>query len=210
MNIIGYIRVSTDEQADSGAGLQAQRTTIEQETQQRGWTLTDILEDPGYSAKNMRRPAIQQALEMLHRGEASGLMVAKLDRLSRSLQDFTTIIETARHQKWSLVCLDINVDTSTPAGEAMASILAVFSQYERRLIGQRTREGLAAKRQAGVILGRPQKISFELRSRMRVELSTGASLAAVARGLNREGVPTAQGGVRWWPSTVRAAVRVPA
>lgn len=208
MRAIGYIRVSTEEQADSGAGLAAQRQAIEQEVTRRGWELAEIIEDAGYSAKNMRRPGVQAALEMLDRGEAAGLVVAKLDRLSRSMLDFTAVMATARTRGWALVALDCAVDTTTPAGEAMANVLATFAQFERRLIGQRTKDALAVKRAAGVRLGRPPVLSGELRARIARDRAARVPYAAIAGALNDEGVPTAQGGLCWYPSTVRAAERV--
>jgi DNA invertase Pin-like site-specific DNA recombinase len=73
-------------------------------------------------------------------------VVAKLDRLSRSMLDFAALMATAQKQSWALVALDYAGDTSTTAGEAMAHVLATFGQFERRLIGQRTREALVAKK----------------------------------------------------------------
>src|SRR5436190_24324608 len=158
MRVLGYVRVSTEEQAVSRAGLEAQRTAIIAECKRRGWQLVSILEDAGYSAKDLKRPAIKAALEMLRSGDAGGLVVAKLDRLSRSMLDFTAIMAKAQKQGWALVALDCAVDTTSPAGEAMTHVLATFAQFERRLIGQRTREALAAKREQGVRLGRPPSI----------------------------------------------------
>src|SRR5438105_3359711 len=83
LGVIGYIRVSSDEQRNSGAGLAAQREAIVAECRRRGWQLVEVIEDAGYSAKDLRRPGVQVALETLRRGEASALVVAKLDRLSR-------------------------------------------------------------------------------------------------------------------------------
>ncbi len=131
-------------------------------------------------------------------------MVAKLDRLSRSMLDFTAIMAQAQKQSWALVALDCAVDTTTPAGEAMANVLATFAQFERRLIGQRTREALAEKRRQGVRLGRPRQLPDEIVERIREERQGGQTLSGIAEALNRERVPTAQGGARWWPSTVRA------
>ncbi len=102
------------------------------------------------------------------------------------------------------MALDCAVDTTTPAGEAMANVLATFAQFERRLIGQRTREALAEKRSQGVRLGRPRQLPEEIVERIRTERASGRTLGAIAEALNRDCVPTAQGGVRWWPSTVRA------
>lgn len=70
--------------------------------------------------------------------------------------DFAAVMQRAQKQGWALVALDCAVDTTTPAGEAMAHVLATFAQFERRLIGERTREALAAKKRDGVKLGRPQ------------------------------------------------------
>lgn len=207
MRFLGYVRVSTEEQSNSGAGLAAQRAAIEAECKRRGWQLVDIIEDAGYSAKNLKRPGVQLALETLQRGEASGLVVAKLDRLSRSMVDFSKIMATAQRQSWALVALDVNVDTSSPSGEAMAHMLATFAQFERRLIGQRTREALAAKRAAGVRLGRPLSLPATVRERIIAERDAGKSLAAIAHELNAESVATAQGGRQWWPSSVRAALQ---
>lgn len=207
MQAIGYVRVSTDEQSTSGAGLAAQRAAIEAECRRRGWQLVEVIEDAGYSAKDLKRPGVQTALETLRRREAGALVVAKLDRLSRSMLDFTALMATATKQSWALVALDCAVDTTTPAGEAMANVLATFAQFERRLIGQRTREALAVKRSEGVRLGRPPTLSQKVRTRIQTERAEKRSLAAIASALNDDGEPTAHGGARWHASTVRAVLQ---
>lgn len=207
MRVIGYVRVSSEEQRASGAGLAAQRQAIASECERRGWQLVDTLEDAGYSAKDLKRPAIREALDTLERGDAEGLVAAKLDRLSRSMLDFTAIMATAQKQGWALVALDCAVDTTTPAGEAMANVLATFAQFERRLIGQRTREALAAKRAQGVRLGRPRQLPGDVVSRIVGEREAGASLQRIADGLNADQVATAQGGARWYRGTVSAVLR---
>jgi DNA invertase Pin-like site-specific DNA recombinase len=206
MRVLGYVRVSTDEQSSSGAGLEAQRQAIVAECERRGWQLVEVFEDAGYSAKDLKRPGVQEALKVLKSGDASALVVAKLDRLSRSMLDFTGVMATAQKQGWALVALDCAVDTTTPAGEAMANVLATFAQFERRLISQRTREALAVKRAQGVRIGRPRAIPDEVVERIRREREAGRTLAAIAEGLNGDGVPTAQGGKRWYPATVRAVL----
>src|SRR3954471_14433360 len=203
---LAYLRVSTSEQADSRAGIEAQRAAILAEAERRGWTEASLewIEDAGYSGKDTRRPGLRLALDVLKRGEAAGLVVAKMDRLSRSLLDFTTIMATAQRQGWALVALDCPVDPSTPAGEAMAAILATFSQLERRLIGQRTREALAVKKAQGVRLGRPPALPDSVIERVLAERRAGETLQTIADRLNKDRVPTAQGGRAWYPSTVRA------
>lgn len=206
MTVLGYVRVSTDEQADSGAGLAAQRQAIEAECARRGWQLAEIIEDAGYSARNLKRPGIARALDLLDSREVDGLVVAKLDRLSRSMLDFTALMDRAQRKGWDLVALDMGVDTSTPQGEMLANVLATFAQFERRLISQRTKDALAQKKAAGVKLGRPRLLPDPVRVRIAQERSDGLTLAAIATGLNRDGIATAQGGAQWWPSTVRAVL----
>jgi DNA invertase Pin-like site-specific DNA recombinase len=207
LRVIGYLRVSTEEQKDSGAGIAAQREAILAECRRRGWHLVEMVEDAGYSAKDLKRPGVQLALDVLRRGEADALVVAKLDRLSRSMLDFSGVMATASKQGWGVISLDCAVDTTTPAGEAMASVLAVFAQYERRLIGQRTRDALAAKKADGVRLGRPQQIPPRVVTRILRERRKGQSLASIAESLNNSGIPTVHGGRQWWPSTVRSVLR---
>jgi DNA invertase Pin-like site-specific DNA recombinase len=202
--VLGYVRVSTDEQGDSGAGLEAQRRAIVGECRRRGWRLVDVIEDAGYSARDLQRPGIQAALEALGSGDARALVAAKLDRLSRSMLDFTALMATAQKQGWALVALDSAVDTTTPAGEAMANVLATFAQFERRLISQRTREALAVKREQGVVLGRPTSVDDAVVRRIVRERRRGRSFRAIADTLNVDGVPTGQGGKRWYAATVRA------
>jgi DNA invertase Pin-like site-specific DNA recombinase len=202
--VLGYVRVSSDEQGHSGAGLEAQRRAIVRECRRRGWRLVDVIEDAGYSAKDLKRPGIQAALEALGSGDARALVAAKLDRLSRSMLDFTALMATAQKQGWALVALDCAVDTTTPAGEAMANVLATFAQFERRLISQRTRQALAIKRQQGVVLGRPPSVDEAVVRRIVRERRRGRSLREIADSLNAGGVPTGQGGKRWYAATVRA------
>lgn len=204
MRVLAYTRVSTDEQADSGAGLEAQRAAIAQEARNRGWTLAGAYEDAGASAKSVHgRPGLQAALVAVERGDADAIVVAKLDRLSRSLLDFASLMERSSRKGWAIIALDLGVDTSTPAGEMMAHVLATFAQFERRLIGQRTKDALAVKRAEGVVLGRPVSVEQATLERIvgmrRIERM---SFRAIAARLNEEGVPTSRGGAQWYASTV--------
>jgi DNA invertase Pin-like site-specific DNA recombinase len=140
---------------------------------------------------------------MIERGDADALVVAKVDRLSRSLLDFAGIVERSRKQDWQLVALDLGVDTTTPQGEMLASVLAVFAQFERRLIGERTKDALAVKRANGVQLGRPRSLPRSVVRRITRARTRGETWSAIADELNRDEVPTAQGGRQWWPATVR-------
>ncbi len=201
---IGYLRVSTDEQADSGAGLAAQRAAIEAEAARREWHLLTVETDAGASGKSLSgRPALARALNGVSTGRADVLLVAKLDRLSRSLLDFASLMARSQAEGWSLVALDLGVDTSTPAGEFMASVMASAAQWERRIIGQRTRDALAVKREQGVRLGRPPSIPVEITDTIKRHRRDGLSMRAIAERLTVEGHPTATGSACWSASTVQ-------
>ena len=103
--------------------------------------------------------------------------------------------------------MDLGLDMSTPAGELVAGVMLSVAQYERRIIGVRTREGLAEKRKQGVRLGRPQSLPDDVVARIIVEREDGRSFRAIAAGLEADGVPTAQGGAEWHPATVRKVLR---
>jgi DNA invertase Pin-like site-specific DNA recombinase len=207
--VIAYCRVSTDEQARNGSSLAGQREAIASECKRRGWNLMRTVEDAGYSGKSLRRPGIQAALRELESGHADGLVVAKLDRLSRSMRDFTALLERARKEGWALTALDADVDTSTAAGEAMAHVIATFARFESRRIGERTAEGIARRRQRRPKepWGRRPEVPAEVVRRIRRQRKAGWSLSKIADRLTEEQVPTAHGGKRWYPSTVRAVLQ---
>ena len=198
------MRVSTEEQKRSGAGLAAQRRSIESACRERGgWQLVAVETDEGVSAKSTKnRPALVHALEVLEAGEAGRLIVAKLDRLSRSVRDFYEILHRSQRERWALVCLDLGLDTSTPTGTFTAQIIAAVAELERKLIGQRTREGLESQRAKGVRLGRPQSVPLDLAERIRAMRVAGATLEGICDPLNAEGVPTPRGGAEWRPSSI--------
>ena len=202
MHAIGYTRVSTTEQGDSRAGLEAQEATIRAECAHRGWDLVAIHADVA-SGKSLRhRDELATTLVALREHQADALIVAKLDRLSRSVLDFARVMETAQAQGWSLVVLDLGVDTTSTNGKLIAHIMIALAQWERELIGDRTRTALTAIRARGTRLGRPSGIDPTTARMIRVLRDSGLSWQRVADALTREGVPTAQGGT-WHGATVR-------
>ncbi len=206
--VVAYVRVSTEEQRRSGAGLAAQRKAIQRSCNERDWKIVAVEADEGMSAKSMKnRPALTRALEALQAGEADGLIVAKLDRLSRSVRDFCDLLDQSQRQRWALVCLDLGLDTSTPTGKFTAQIIAAVAELERELIGQRTKEGLEAKRAQGVRLGRPRAITPEMVERLRQLRASSATFEEIANALNEEGIPPPRGGEKWWPSTIQRALK---
>ena len=200
--VLAYVRVSTEEQGKSGLGLNAQVEAIRTEAQRRGWTGVRYLSDDGHSAKSLDRPAIQEALGILAAGEADILVVSKLDRLSRSLLDFASLMERSQREGWAVVALDLGVDTSTAAGEMMAHVMASFAQFERRLISERTSAALEAAKRRGQRLGRPILTPEPVRRRIAREKARGRTLQAIADRLNADQVATASG-KPWGTSSVQ-------
>ncbi len=185
--------------------MAAQRSAIQTECTHRGWKLLAINEDAGASGKSVsKRPGLAAALEEVESGRAAGIVVAKLDRLSRSLADFANLMVRAQTSGWNLVALDLGVDLGSAAGEFMANVMASAAQWERRIIGQRTKDALAEKRAEGVTLGRPTVLPEAVVERIMAAHRAGEGWSAIARTLNFEKVPTAHGGTKWHPSTVRA------
>jgi DNA invertase Pin-like site-specific DNA recombinase len=206
--VVAYIRVSTEEQVESGAGIEAQRAAITAEVERRGWVLLETFTDAGVSGKSiLGRPALAEALAKVESGVAGTLMVSKLDRLSRSLLDFASLMKRAQDRRWNLVALDLGIDLSTPAGEFLASVMASAAQWERRIISQRTKDALAAKKAAGVRIGRASQLSAETRQRLVERRAEGHSLRKIADDLNADRVATGQGAQRWHASSVRAALQ---
>lgn len=206
--VVAYLRVSTEEQAKSGAGIAAQRAAIEAWAKANGKRIAEWFIDEGASGKNLKREKFIKALEMVDEGVVSGIVTAKLDRLTRSILDFATLMAQAGKDGWKLIALDVGLDTSTPMGEMMANILAVFAQWERKVIGQRTKDGLAAKKAEGVIIGRRRQISDANLATVAVTyMRCDGNYTWTAEQLNRMEIPTAQGGKRWYPSSVRAVLR---
>ncbi|MCZ4581920.1 MULTISPECIES: recombinase family protein [Gordonia] len=203
---VAYLRVSTEEQATSGAGLAAQRAAIEAEATRRGLTIVEFFSDEGISGKAIaNRPALAEAIAAVEAGQAESLMVAKLDRLSRSVADASRLLDQASRNGWRVLSADLAVDQTTPAGEAAASMMIVFSQLERRLISQRTKDALAQKRAQGVRLGRPSETPAEVTRRIVDAKARGLSLRAIAAELSEAGIATARGGM-WRASTVKAVL----
>lgn len=205
--VVGYIRVSTAEQGRSGLGLEAQQAAIAAACAYRGWQLVSTYRDVQSGKAINGRHELRHALDDLAGRRADALVVAKLDRLSRSMKDFVDLLETSRRQRWALVCLDVDMDTSTAMGEAMAQLAMTFAQLERRRIGERTSAALQAKKDRGEPVGRERLISHDLEARIVRMRRRGWSFQRIAEKLTTDGVPTPSGGAAWSWTTVARVVR---
>jgi DNA invertase Pin-like site-specific DNA recombinase len=202
LRAICYHRVSTSEQAESGAGMDAQREATAAVCKYKSWKVASVFEDNGASAKNIDRPGLTSALEMLAAGQADILVVAKLDRLSRSVLDFTGLMYKADKERWHICIKDLDLDTSHPNGRMVLHIMATLSQWEREMIGLRTKEALRTVKSKGIKIGR-REMDLAVKERILEMRKKGSTLQAIADQLNKEGIPTPQGGLLWRTSSIR-------
>jgi DNA invertase Pin-like site-specific DNA recombinase len=207
MRVVGYIRVSTREQAEEGYSLTTQREAIEAECERRGWELVAILADEGYSGRTDDRPALNNALRMLaKRNGPKAIVVARLDRLCRSITHLGRLTDESLRQKWGIVALDHELNTTTANGRLVAHIIGSVAQWESEMLGERVSRGMRAAHAAARAEGRP----FGFQSNTPPEVVTrivrarkrGDSFNTIAKRLDRTKTPTPNGGQRWYPSTV--------
>ena len=189
--------------SDGRQRLEAQRRAIAAACQRRGWRPVTIVDDVGLSAKELKRPHVQEALGLLETGDGDGLVAANRGRLSRLLADLSALIATAHTYGWALVAFGSTPETTALAAQPEVTLFARFAPYQQQLHSSRIRQALAAKRSQGVRLGRPPTMSTYAIDRIKREHAAGRSLTQIANGLNIDRVPTAQGGRQWHPATIR-------
>jgi len=202
VTVWGYCRVSTAGQAERH-GLDAQQAAIEAEAGRRGWDVRLVV-DAGWSGSNLHRPGVTDLLGRIRRGDV--VLVARLDRLSRSLADFAALMQEANRRGWSFVALDLGVDTTTPTGRLVANVMASVAEWERAVIGERTAAGMAAAKAKGRLPGRRSRVLPAVQARLLAERQAGWTLRSIADGLNADGLLTPTG-VAWAPGSVCGAVR---
>lgn len=210
---IGYIRVSTEQQADEGVSLEAQKGKIAAWCELNDYELVGIYEDAGISGKSMiKRTGLHEALNLIKPDMA--LVVHSLSRLARSTKDCIEIAEELKANKCDLVSLTEKIDTSSAMGEFFFTLIAALGQMERKLIGERTKTALAHKKANGEkyapvpfgykeIEGKLEAVKQEtqLVAEIVSKRAAGATLRSIAEWLNDKGIIGKQGG-KWYASSV--------
>ena len=166
--ILGYARVST-----GGQNLEAQVEALKAAGAERIYS-------EKISGSQLDRPELDRLLDQLRPGDV--VVVAKYDRLSRSLQDLLIIVETIRNRGAGFRSLAEDIDTTTPAGRLVFHVRSSIAQFELERIAERTKEGLAAARKRGRVGGRPPALSNERRAEVqRMRDQEGRSISELAR-----------------------------
>src|SRR6202171_836571 len=208
MRVIGYARVSTDKQADRGVSLDAQTEKIRAMALVHDAELIDIIVEAGESAKSLNRPGMHRLLALIDSGEVQTVIVAKLDRLTRSVKDLCELLERFERRGVALISVAESLDTGSAAGRLVINILSAVSQWEREAIGERTRDALSHKRSNGERVG---NIAFGYRlcadgkhlehdvseqavlNEIRQLRQGGATLRGIAATLNHRALRTRRG-----------------
>lgn len=207
LRAIGYARVSTEAQADSGLSLEHQDAKVRAMATVHDATLLEVIVDGGASAKTLDRPGMVRLLAMVDARQVDAVIVTKLDRLTRSVRDLGDLLETFQRRNVRLISVGESLDTSTAAGRLAMNIMASVSQWEREAIGERTKDALQAKRARGERAGTEpygyRAIEGQTLSRHEPEQRTlrlieecreaGYSLRATADELNAKGFTTRTG-----------------
>ena len=142
MLTIGYVRVSTDKQAEHGVSLEAQEAKIRAMATVQGSDLIDVIVDGGESAKSLNRPGLQRLMALVNGGKVQAVIIAKLDRLTRSVKDLCGLLELFEKRKVALISVAEALGTGSAAGRLVITIMGAVSQWEREAIGERTWPGL--------------------------------------------------------------------
>lgn len=216
-----YLRVSTDDQAESGLGMEAQRKACHAYAELYGITVAEVIEDAGFSGSSLDRPGMQRIVGMLERGEIAGVLVAKLDRLSRSVKDYGSLIETYFADGSARLCsVGEQIDTQSAAGRLVLHVLVAVAAWEREVIGERTSAALRALQSRGQHLGTaPYGHRYDFATRTLVPDEGEQVILAEILALDASGVPSTRiastlneagrpaRGARWYQQAVNKLIR---
>ncbi len=218
---IGYVRVSTDKQAGQGVSLEAQEARIRAMATVQGVELLDVVVDAGASAGTLNRPGLARLLSLVEGRKVQLVIVAKLDRLTRSVKDLAELLERFERRGVALVSVGESLDTGTAAGRLVLNVMMSVAQWEREAIGERTRDAMRHKKAAGQRVGtlpfgyrtgidgrtlEPEPAEQNCLARIRVHRDGGLSLRQIADELNRSGSVTRRG-TEWRHQYVAALLR---
>ncbi len=207
--LIGYVRVGPMEPRSHRPRLETQRDAIAAACDGRGWELVGIEED-ARSGRTRRRPGLRRALAACRAGQAEGVIVASLDRLTYDLADLAELVSEAVRDGFAIVALSPEVDLDSDRGAAVGAVLAEAAGWTPRSIVRRA-EVLARRVQDEAPVsrraGRPSSTPHDVADRIRQMRERGLTLQAICDTLNREGIPTPRGGALWRPTSLRAILR---
>lgn len=149
MKAIIYTRVSTTEQSKEGVSLDNQEKKCRMQAELSEWEITEVISDPGKSAKDMKRDGVQQVVDYVKKREIGAIIIYKLDRLTRNVRDLNEFIELCVKSDVKLISVTESLNTGTAAGRMVINMLGTVAQWERETIGERVRDAMQHKKQNG-------------------------------------------------------------
>ena len=152
-----YVRVSTQDQAQHGFSLNAQEDSLKNYASALGYDIFQIYRDEGKSAKDLRRPQMQQMLKDAENKKFSAIFIYKLDRFSRSLKDLILTIDKLKELGVDFISLQDKIETASASGKLMFQIIGAFAEFERNIIGDRTKFGMQRKAKEGGFITKAPK-----------------------------------------------------
>jgi site-specific DNA recombinase len=206
MQIYGYARVSTSEQATEGVSLAAQQAKIQAYAVVKDWAVLEIIRDEGASAKSLHRPGLVKLLARVQAGQVQAVVVSKLDRLTRSVVDLDKLMKLFDKKGGALVSLQESLDATTATGRLMMNLLASVSQWEREVICERTRDAMQHLKAKGQVYSRPVFEDAATLAQIHTMRAAGAPYQDIADELTAAGVPTVRGGASA-PATIMGILR---
>jgi DNA invertase Pin-like site-specific DNA recombinase len=214
MAAIGYVRVSTEKQVEKGFSLEVQVEKVRAMAVVNGVELSEVIVDSGESAKNLDRPGMARLLDMVNRKAVDRVIVAKLDRLTRSVKDLASLLELFEKRKVALVSVAESLDTQSAAGRLVLNIMCSVSAWEREAIGERTAAVLQHKKREHQAFNHtpygfrrdgaqllPVQTEQDVIRGMFAAKAAGQSFRAIAAALNVRGVGTKTGS-QWRAGTI--------
>jgi DNA invertase Pin-like site-specific DNA recombinase len=204
MKAIIYLRVSTEEQGESGLGLSSGETSAREYCERQGIEVLEIVREVKSGKNTTKRPLLNASIDRCKAGEAQLLISPNVSRLARSVIDLCKMQETAKASGFRILLLDNpELDLNTPNGKMVFQFLGVMAEWEREIISDRTKKALSAKKARGEKVGRTSTLAPETVATIRSLRKDNASLPSIATTLNENGIATGQGGAKWYPSSVR-------
>lgn len=204
--LIAYLRVGPKEISAERPELDAQLAAIRAACADNGWELVGV-EQEIRSGRLRRRQGLRGVVAACHAGQADGIIVARLDRLTYDLEHLAELVSVAGRDGFSIVSLDPAVDLDSEQGAVVGAVLSAAAGWSSRSFVRRA-EALARTKAEDAIVsrrpGRPTSTPMELAERIREMRDRGLTLQAICDTLNREGVPTPRGGALWRPTSLRA------
>ena len=153
MKILGYIRVSSDKQADSGMSLEVQESQIRKYAELYDIGLSEVIVDAGESAKSLKRPGMLRLIELMDSNLCQGVLIVKLDRLTRSVKDLCYLLERYFSKDKVLISVQEKIDTNSAMGRMVMNVVMSISQWEREATSERTKAILQHKKGNGERIG---------------------------------------------------------